>query len=174
MIETKKITRIPVDEYFMKIAYVVSERSTCLRRKVGAVIVKDKHILSSGYNGAPAGVKDCLEIGTCLRDELKIQSGKDKHICRAVHSEQNAIIQAAKFGIQLKDATLYCTHNTCMICARMIINAGIKKVVTCAQRHESDFEELFKEAGIEYVQINKPDMKIESMDYRNLYINKLD
>lgn len=164
--ESKKEKRIPVDEYFMKIAYVVAERSTCLRRKVGAVVVKDRHILSTGYNGAPAGVKDCLEIGTCLRDELKIESGKDKHICRAVHSEQNAIIQAAKFGIALKGGTLYCTHNTCMVCARIIINAGIKKVVTCAERHEADFEALFTEAGIEYVKIEKPNMNIESMDYR--------
>lgn len=165
--DNNKSNRIPIDEYFMKIAYVVAERSTCLRRKVGAVVVKDKHILSSGYNGAPAGTKDCLEIGTCLRDELKIQSGKDKHICRAVHSEQNAIIQAAKFGIELKGGTLYCTHNTCMVCARMIINSGIKKVVTCAERHEADFEELFKEAGIEYIMIPKPEMTINSMDYRN-------
>lgn len=166
--ENKKHTRIPVDEYFVKIAYVVAERSTCLRRKVGAVVVKDKHILSTGYNGAPAGTKDCFEIGICLRDELNILSGKDKHICRAVHSEQNAIIQAAKFGIPLKGGTLYCTHDTCMVCARMIINAGIKKVITCAERKESEFEELFKEAGIEYIRIDKPKMQIESLDYRIL------
>lgn len=165
MIQNKK-NRIGIDDYFMKIAYVVAERSTCLRRKVGALIVKDRHILTTGYNGAPAGVKDCLEIGTCLRDELNIPSGKDKHVCRAVHSEQNAIIQGAKFGVELKGATLYCTHNTCMVCARMIINAGIKRVVTCAERKESEFEELFNEAGVEYVRILKPEMKIESMDYR--------
>lgn len=166
MEKNAKDKRVGIDEYFMKIAYVVSERSTCLRRKVGAVIVKDRHILTTGYNGAPAGVKDCLEIGTCLRDELKIESGKDKHICRAVHSEQNAIIQGAKFGVELKGATLYCTHNTCIICARMIINAGIKRVVTCATRHESDFEALFNEAGIEYIMIQKPTMNIDTMDYR--------
>lgn len=159
--------RTPINEYFMKIAYVISERSTCLRRKVGAIIVKDKHILSTGYNGAPAGIKDCIEHDNCLRDIMKIPSGKDKHICRAVHSEQNAIIQAAKFGIKVKGGTMYCTHNTCMVCARMMINAGIKKVITCAARHEKEFIDLFEEASVEYINIDKPDMEIESLDYRD-------
>jgi dCMP deaminase len=159
--------RTPINEYFMKIAYVIAERSTCLRRKVGAIIVKDKHILSTGYNGAPAGTKDCIEHGNCLRDELKVPSGKDKHICRAVHSEQNAIIQAAKFGIEVKGGTMFCTHNTCMVCARMMINAGIKKVITCASRHEKEFVDLFKEAGVEYINIDKPSMEIDSLDYRD-------
>jgi dCMP deaminase len=161
-----KNQRVEIDEYFMKIAYVVAERATCLRRKVGALVVKDKHILTTGYNGAPSGIKDCFEHGNCLRDILKIPSGKDKHICRGVHAEQNAIIQGAKFGVELRGGTVYCTHGSCVVCAKILINAGIKKFVSCTERKENDFEELFKEAGIEYVRIHKPSMAIESFDYK--------
>lgn len=161
-----KNQRVDIDEYFMKIAYVVAERSTCLRRRVGALVVKDKHILTTGYNGAPAGIKDCLEHNNCLRDLLKIPSGKDKHICRGVHAEQNAIIQGAKFGIELKGGTVYCTHGSCVVCARILINSGIKRFVSCVERKETDYVDLFHEAGIEYVIIPKPPMKIDSMDYR--------
>lgn len=159
-------SRKDIDQYFMKIAYVIAERSTCHRRHVAALIVKDKHILATGYNGAPAGIKDCLEIGNCLRDELKIKSNQQKDVCRATHSEQNALIQAAKFGINVNGGTMYCTHNPCIVCARMIVNAGIKKIVTCERRHEAQFLDLFKEAGVEYQIIDEPELEIDSFYYR--------
>jgi len=116
------------DEYFMKMAHLVKERSTCYRRFVGAVIVKDTHLLTTGYNGNPKGMKHCEEIG-CLRQELKVSSGQMHELCTGVHSEQNAIIQAAVFGVSIKGATMYVTDTPCSVCARMIINAGIKEVV---------------------------------------------
>ncbi|MBD3310265.1 cytidine deaminase [Candidatus Woesearchaeota archaeon] len=152
------------DQYFMKIAFLVSERSTCRRRHVGAVLVKDKRILTTGYNGAPKGQKDCLEMD-CLRDELNIESGKDKHICRAMHAEANAIVQAALHGIHMEKATLYCTHGICSGCAKMLINAGVSRVVTCAERKEADFENMFSDAGIEFVKIEKPEMRINTLEY---------
>lgn len=120
--------RISWDEYFMKMAELAGERTTCKRRKIGAVIVKDNRVISTGYNGAPKGVKHCID-NECLRDELGIKSGTQQEICRAVHAEQNAIIQAAYKGDSTKDATLYTTTAPCSICAKMIINAGIKRVV---------------------------------------------
>jgi len=117
--------RPEVDEYFLKVAAVVAERSTCRRHHIGAVAVKDKHILATGYNGAPSGFKDCLELG-CLRDELGIPSGTRQEICRAVHAEQNVIIQAALHGVSLEGATVYATHTPCILCAKMLVNAGIK------------------------------------------------
>ncbi|CCK81529.1 CMP/dCMP deaminase zinc-binding [Desulfobacula toluolica Tol2] len=114
-------------EYFMGICDLVSGRSTCIRRKVGAVLVKEKRILCSGYNGAPAGVPHCSETG-CLREQLKVPSGEKHELCRGVHAEQNAIIQAAYHGVQVKGAVLYCTNQPCSICAKMIVNAGIKTV----------------------------------------------
>ncbi|WP_290902673.1 dCMP deaminase family protein, partial [Ferroglobus sp.] len=119
--------RPSLDEYFMEIAKVVAKRSTCLRQNVGAVIVKDKRILSTGYNGAPMGLPHCLDIG-CLREELNVPSGERHELCRAVHAEQNAIIQAAVHGVSIKGATLYTTHQPCIMCAKMIINAGIVRV----------------------------------------------
>jgi dCMP deaminase len=115
------------DEYFIELAYFVARRSTCTRRQVGAVIVKDKHILATGYNGAPKGIAHCLDTG-CLRDKLGIPSGTRHEICMASHAEQNAIIQAAYHGIAIKDAVIYCTTHPCSICSKMIINAGIKKI----------------------------------------------
>ena len=137
------------DEYFMEMAYVVAKRSTCLRRKVGAILVKDKHILSTGYNGAPKGLKHCSETG-CLRKDLNIPSGERHELCRGLHAEQNAIIQAARFGIPLEDATLFCKMTPCRTCAMIIINAGIKRVV-CEKRYHADADtiEMFKQAGIE-------------------------
>ena len=125
------------DEYFLKIAMLVSERSTCRRRAVGAVLVKDKRIIATGYNGAPAGMKDSLELG-CRRTELGIKSGEDKHICRAIHAEANAVIQAALLGISTKDATLYSTTDPCITCAKMLINAGIKRVISFQDRTDKD------------------------------------
>ena len=116
------------DTYFMQIAHIVAQRSTCLRRKVGAVIVKDKRILTTGYNGAPSGITHC-EVTGCLREKLNVPSGQRHELCRGLHAEQNALLQAALHGISLKGATLYCTNQPCIICAKMLINAGIKEIV---------------------------------------------
>ena len=159
MENNKIITRLSWDEYFMKLAWLVAERSTCVRHHVGAVIVRDKRILTTGYNGAAAGTKDCLEMG-CLRNELNIPSGTRHEICRAIHAEQNAIIQAGTHGINISGGTLYCTHSPCILCAKMIANAKIKKVVMSIEYPDESFKNLFKEAGIEYVSINVPDLKI--------------
>lgn len=120
--------RPSLDEYFMEIAAVVAKRSTCMRNNVGAIIVKNKRILSTGYNGAPRGLEHCLDIG-CLRDERNIESGTRHEVCRAVHAEQNAIIQCAIHGASTEGATLYCTHQPCILCTKMMINAGIRRVV---------------------------------------------
>ncbi|OGP53654.1 MAG: cytidine deaminase [Deltaproteobacteria bacterium RBG_13_52_11] len=116
------------DEYFMEITRLVVGRSTCLRRQVGAILVKDKKILATGYNGAPSGLPHCLEVG-CLRDEMGIPSGERHELCRGLHAEQNAIIQAAYYGVSINGATLYCTNLPCIICTKMLINAGIARVV---------------------------------------------
>ena len=145
--------RTPWDIYFLKIAKLVSERSTCLRRHVGAVLVKDKRILTTGYNGAPTGIQHCLERG-CLREQLGIPSGERIEICRGVHAEQNALIQAAKFGISVNGATLYCTHKPCITCAKMLINAGIKRIVVLEDYPDPLADEMLEEAGI-VVEIKK-------------------
>ncbi len=116
------------EEYFMDITRLVAKRSTCLRRQVGAVLVMDKRILATGYNGAPSGLAHCLEVG-CLREKNQIPSGERHELCRGLHGEQNAIIQAAFHGIRIQGATLYCTNLPCVICTKMIINAGIKEIV---------------------------------------------
>ncbi|MFC1978443.1 cytidine/deoxycytidylate deaminase family protein [Chloroflexota bacterium] len=141
--------RPTVDEYFLKIASVVAERSTCRRHHIGAVAVRDKHILSTGYNGAASGVLDCLELG-CLRDEMEIPSGTRQEICRAIHAEQNVIIQAALHGVSLVGATIYCTHSPCILCAKMLANVKIKRFVFYGGYADNTFEELFKEVGIAY------------------------
>ncbi|MBO8157972.1 cytidine/deoxycytidylate deaminase family protein [Thermosyntropha sp.] len=138
------------DEYFLQLARLVASRSTCIRRQVGAVLVKKDRIIATGYNGAPRGLKHCLEVG-CLREAMNIPSGHRYELCRGVHAEQNAIINAAYYGVSTEGAVLYCTNQPCIICARMIINAGITKVV-----HEGNFNddlalELLNEAGIELV-----------------------
>ena len=135
------------DEYFLKIASVVAERSTCRRHHVGAVAVKDKHILATGYNGAAAGVKDCLELG-CLRNELNIPSGERHEICRGIHAEQNVIIQASLHGVSLEGSTIYCTHTPCILCAKMLTNAKIKRFVSSGSYNDDAFVKLFEEAGI--------------------------
>lgn len=116
------------DEYFMEMAQVAAKRSTCLRRSVGAVIVKNKQILASGYNGTPMGLPHCEEVG-CLREQLKVPSGKCHELCRGVHAEQNAITQAAYHGVSVKGGTIYVTHQPCVVCTKMLINAGIERVV---------------------------------------------
>lgn len=151
-------TRPSWDEYFMRIAHLVKERSTCLRRKVGAVLVKNRHILSTGYNGAPKGLPHCAEVG-CLRQQLNVPSGQRHEICRGVHAEQNAIIQAAVFGVSTKGATLYVTDFPCSICAKMIINAEIKEVVYDAEYEDPISRELLVHAGIKirkYVKERSP------------------
>ncbi len=155
----KRASRPQVDEYFLKIASVVAERSTCLRHHVGAVAVKDKHILATGYNGAAAGLKDCLELG-CLRDEMNIESGTRHEICRAIHAEQNVVIQAALHGVSLEGATIYVTHSPCVLCAKMLINAKIKRFVTFGSYADDAFMDLFQEAGIEFDLRKEPPSRI--------------
>lgn len=116
------------DEYFMKLAHEVATRTTCMRRAVGAVIVKDKRILATGYNGVPTGLSHCGEVG-CLRLELGVPSGQRHEICRGLHAEQNAIIQAARYGINIADSSIYITTQPCVVCAKMIINAGIREII---------------------------------------------
>jgi len=134
------------NDYFMSIADSVASRSTCLRRKVGAVAVLDKRIIGTGYNGAPSGLRHCKEVG-CLRQELGIPSGQRHEICRAVHAEQNVIIEAARFGISLQGAYLYCTAQPCLICAKMLINCGIKYVFYREAYNDPITAEMFREAG---------------------------
>ncbi len=141
------MNRLSLDEYFMEIAKVVKKRSTCLRRQVGAVLVKDKRIIATGYNGAPRGLEHCLDIG-CLREKLKVPSGERHELCRGLHAEQNCIIQAALHGVSTKGATLYCTHFPCSICAKMIINAEIKEVVYLEYYPDKMSLELFEKAGV--------------------------
>jgi dCMP deaminase len=159
----KKVIRPDIDEYFLKIASVVAERSTCRRHHIGAVAVKNKHILSTGYNGAAAGLKDCLELG-CLRDEMKIPSGTRHEICRGIHAEQNAIIQASLHGVSLEDATIYVTHTPCILCAKMLVNAKIKRFVTFGKYADNSFTELFNEAGIEFEVRKRPPARINRFD----------
>lgn len=138
------------DEYFMKIAHLVAERSTCLRRRVGAIIVKDKRIISTGYNGAPRGVAHCLDTG-CLREQRGVPSGERQELCRGAHAEQNAIIQAASSGVSMEGATMYSTTAPCSTCAKMIINAGIRRLVLGGRYPDSLGETLIEEAGVETV-----------------------
>jgi len=155
----KKLTRPDAEEYFLKIASVVAERSTCRRHHVGAVAVRNKHILATGYNGAPAGAKDCLELG-CLRDELGIPSGTRHEICRGIHAEQNVIIQSGLHGVSIEGATIYATHNPCVLCAKMLVNAKIKRFVSFGTYNDSAFIDLFREAGIEIVKKKRPPTRI--------------
>jgi len=148
-----KMSRPSWNEYFMSIAYLVRERSTCLRRKVGAVLVKEKRILATGYNGAPSGLAHCIDIG-CLREKMNISSGERHELCRGLHAEQNVIIQAARHGISIEGATLYCTHHPCIICTKMLINAGIKKIYYAQGYPDKLSQEMLKEAKIETIHIN--------------------
>ena len=155
--------RLSLDDYFLKIASVVGERSTCRRHNMGAISVRDKHILSTGYNGAAAGLKDCLELG-CLRDEMGIPSGERHEICRAIHAEQNVIIQAALHGVSLEGATIYCTHTPCVLCAKMLVNSRIDRFVSFGRYNDQSFEELFRESGIEVELRPRPSDRIGFLD----------
>ncbi len=142
------------DEYFLEVASVVANRSTCLRRKVGAVIVKDKRILATGYNGSPSGLKHCLDIG-CLRDKLGIPSGQRHELCRGLHAEQNAILQAVVHHIDIKNSFLYATNQPCIICAKMLINAEIKEIIISSGYPDELAKEMLKEAKIK-IRVVKP------------------
>lgn len=141
-------TRPDWDHYFFNITREVARRSSCLRRAVGAVVVVDKRIISTGYNGAPPGVRSSHEIGSCLRDERGIASGTHHEVCRGLHAEQNAILQAARFGTSINGATLYCTHQPCSICAKMIIGAGIRAVKYLEPYPDELSEGYFREAKV--------------------------
>ena len=136
------------DDYFLDIVGIVANRATCIRRRVGAALVRDRRILSTGYNGAPSGLRHCMEIG-CLRERMNIPSGERHELCRGLHAEQNAIIQAALHGVGVNGATLYCTNHPCIICAKMIINAGIDRIVIKDDYRDDLAEEMLAEAGIE-------------------------
>ncbi len=160
--QIQKRVRPSWDEYFLKMAFLVAERSTCLRHHVGAIIIKDRHVLTTGYNGAARNIEDCLKLG-CLRNQLNIPSGERHEICRAIHAEQNAIIQAGVHGVTIDGGTLYCTHSPCIICAKMVVNAGIKRVVTCGE-YPDDFNlvmNLLEQASVRFDRINRPDMGIK-------------
>ena len=146
------------DEYFLEVAEVVASRSTCLRRKVGAIIVKDKRILATGYNGAPSGLKHCLDIG-CLREKLRIPSGERHELCRGLHAEQNAILQAVVHHIDIKDSILYATNQPCIICAKMLINAQVKEIVISSGYPDDLAREMLEEAKIK-IRLAKPNKKL--------------
>jgi dCMP deaminase len=149
----EKINKRPDwDAYFLDIVEIVSKRSTCLRRAVGAGLVRDRRILATGYNGAPSKLKHCLDIG-CLREKLNVPSGERHELCRGLHAEQNAVIQAALHGVSAKGSTLYCTNHPCVICAKMIINAGVVRIVIRNGYHDKLAGEMLNEAGIDVKQL---------------------
>ena len=149
------MTRPSWPEYFMAITKMVAKRTTCLRRGVGAVLVKDKRILATGYNGAPAGLRHCEEVG-CLRENESIPSGTRHELCRGLHAEQNVILQAAYHGIPISGATIYCTNKPCVICSKMIINAGIKKIYYDEGYNDPLADQMLEEAGLEIVRLKSP------------------
>ena len=142
-----------LDEYFIEIAQTVAKRSTCLHRAVGAVLVREKHIISTGYNGAPSGLQHCEEVG-CLREKNSIPSGERHELCRGVHAEANAIIQAALHGISTEDSSMYCTHQPCVLCTKLIINAKIRKVVYKEPYPDTLSLELMRQAKITLRQLD--------------------
>jgi dCMP deaminase len=142
----------------MDITALVARRTTCLRRAVGAVIVKDKRILSTGYNGAPSGIRHCAEVG-CLREQLKVESGMRHELCRGIHAEQNAIIQAAYHGVSVKGASLFCTNQPCSICAKMIVNAGIVTIYYRSGYSDELARDMLAEAGIPMIQVGDTEMQ---------------
>ena len=142
------------ESYFMGITELVAKRSTCRRRSVGAIIVKDKRILTTGYNGAPSGISHCLEVG-CLREQLNVASGERHELCRGIHAEQNAIIQAAFHGVSIKGATLFCTNLPCSICAKMIINAGINTIYYLSGYADALSEDMLREASVQIIKVGE-------------------
>lgn len=148
MVENPNSNRPNWDDYFMEIAQVASKRSTCFRRHVGAVAVRDKQILATGYNGAPSGLRHCIEAG-CIREQLGIASGERHELCRGLHAEQNVIIQAALHGVAIAGATVYCTHQPCVVCAKMLINAGVVRIVFRGDYPDEMARGMLEEAGVE-------------------------
>ncbi|WP_291322025.1 cytidine/deoxycytidylate deaminase family protein [Desulfonatronospira sp.] len=148
--------RLSWDEYYMSITHLVARRSTCLRRVVGAIAVKDKRILATGYNGAPAGLEHCLDVG-CLRDKMGIPSGERHELCRGLHAEQNIIIQAAIHGVSISGAFIYCTTQPCLICSKMLINCGVKKIYFSQGYPDRLAQKMLTQAGVEFepLQINE-------------------
>lgn len=144
------------DAYFMAFAKLAGRRASCLRRQVGAVVVKNNMVLTTGYNGAPRGLPHAAEVG-CLRDKLGVASGQRHELCRGLHAEQNAIIQAARHGISIEGAELYCTHHPCVICIKMIINAGLVRVYYLEGYPDTIAEQIIRESGYEVVQVTDPD-----------------
>lgn len=144
------------DEYFLEMARVVGRRSTCLRRQVGALLVREKRILATGYNGAPAGLQHCVEIG-CLRAERKVPSGERQELCRGLHAEQNAIIQGALHGVSVQGADLYCTTQPCVACAKMLINAGVRRIVYEGDYPDALSLEMLEQAGVVLARISVSD-----------------
>ena len=147
-VEREKASRPSWESYFMEIAQVVATRSTCLRRQVGAVLVKNRQILATGYNGVPRGLEHCAERG-CLREQLGVPSGERHELCRGLHAEQNAVVQAAYHGTRIAGAELYCTHQPCVVCAKILVNAGIARVHYAGGYPDPLAKEVFDEAGIE-------------------------
>jgi dCMP deaminase len=158
-----KPPRPPWPVYFMDIADLVARRSTCRRRQVGAVAVKDKRILATGYNGAPSGISHCLEVG-CLREQEGIPSGERHELCRGIHAEQNVIIQASLHGVSIQGATIYCTHTPCVLCAKMLVNSRIARFVSFGKYADETFIELFKDAGIKFEMKPRPSATITFLD----------
>lgn len=140
------------DDYFMKITRLVAQRATCLRRRVGALLVKDHRILTTGYNGAPSGLRHCLDIG-CLREKESVPSGQRHELCRALHAEQNAILQAALHGVSVRGAVLYSTHHPCSLCAKMLVNAGVLKIVYEEGYPDPLASEILEEARLERLRL---------------------
>ena len=147
------------EDYFMDITCLVAKRSTCTRRAVGAVIVKDRRLLATGYNGAPSHVRHCAEVG-CLREKMKVPSGERHELCRGIHAEQNAIIQAAYHGVSIKGATLFCTNQPCSICAKMIINAGISRIVYQDGYADPLAIEMLGEADVELIHLESSQWEV--------------
>jgi len=159
------VNRPSYDEYFMQMAYLAASRSTCIRRKVGAVLVKHKHVLATGYNGAPKGMKHCEETG-CLRDTLNVPSGERHEICRGLHAEQNAIIQAAVFGVSIKDSDIYITTTPCVVCTKMLINSGVKEIIYAGEYPDTLALEMIEESHIQLRQYKtRPKIKFNDEKY---------
>ncbi len=148
--------RMGLDEYFMQVAHLVGQRSTCLRRPVGAIVVKNKRILTTGYNGAPRNLRHCSETG-CIREQMGVNSGERHELCRGVHAEQNAIIQSAVFGVSVEGGTLYTTTFPCVLCSKLVINAGLVEIVYDEGYADDLSEELLAESGILLRQYSLPE-----------------
>ena len=146
------------DEYFLRITKEVAQRSTCLRRQVGALLVLDKHILTTGYNGAPSGLPHCLEIG-CLREQLKVPPGERHELCRGLHAEMNALLQASQCGVKISGATLYTTTYPCSLCAKMLVNTGIKRIVTLTDYPDALAKDILSAANVKVEIVTLEDFK---------------